>query len=156
MVYMFDRNSGGKRFQIEWLFESNLRSFGYSLGMCWDIADVTFSFKIKSDGRSLIKWTMLSMVSSIYHPLGFPPPFVLEGRRILQSHCNQNLPWDREVNNDARKSWNKSVTKLNHVDELYGRRCIRPDEFWKAADVNVHHCSNLSELGYVIAAISRW
>ena len=28
MAYMFDRNSGGKTFQIEWLFESNLRSFG--------------------------------------------------------------------------------------------------------------------------------
>ena len=29
MAYMFDRNSGGKTSQIEWLFESNLRSFDY-------------------------------------------------------------------------------------------------------------------------------
>ena len=29
MVYMFDRNSAGKTSQIEWLFESNLRSSGY-------------------------------------------------------------------------------------------------------------------------------
>ena len=29
MVYMFDRNSGGKTSQIEWLFELNLRSFSY-------------------------------------------------------------------------------------------------------------------------------
>ena len=40
MVYMFDRNSGGKTSQIEWLFESNLRSFGYFkysavLGIPW-------------------------------------------------------------------------------------------------------------------------
>ena len=27
--YMFDRNPGGKTSQIEWLFESNLMSFGY-------------------------------------------------------------------------------------------------------------------------------
>ena len=29
IAYMFDRNSGGKTFQIDWLFESNLKSFGY-------------------------------------------------------------------------------------------------------------------------------
>ena len=29
MVYMFHRNSRGKTSQIEWIFESNLRSFGY-------------------------------------------------------------------------------------------------------------------------------
>ena len=29
MAYMFDRNSGGKTSQIEWLFELNLRSFSY-------------------------------------------------------------------------------------------------------------------------------
>ena len=30
MAYLFDRNSEGKTSQIEWLFESNLRSFAYS------------------------------------------------------------------------------------------------------------------------------
>ena len=29
MAYIFNRNSGGKTSQIEWLFESDLRSFGY-------------------------------------------------------------------------------------------------------------------------------
>ena len=29
MAYMFDRNSGGKTFQIEWLLKLNLRSFDY-------------------------------------------------------------------------------------------------------------------------------
>ena len=29
MAYMFEWNSGGKTSQIEWLLESNLRSFGY-------------------------------------------------------------------------------------------------------------------------------
>ena len=29
IAHIFDRNSGGKTSQIEWLFESNLRSLGY-------------------------------------------------------------------------------------------------------------------------------
>ena len=74
-----------------------------ALGICCNVADDTFSFKIKLDRTSLTKSTMLSMISSIYDPLGFAAPFVLEGRRILQSLCNQNLPWDMEVNDDVKK-----------------------------------------------------
>lgn len=121
--------------------------------MCWNIADDTFSFKIKFHGRSLTKWTMLSMVSSIYYPLGLPAPFAWKVRRILQSL--QNLLWDMEVNDDVKKVWNKFLANLKHVGELYVRRCIRPDEFWNTSDVSVHHFSNPSEQGYGGAPISR-
>ena len=119
-----------------------------ALGICWNVADDTFSFKIKLDRTSLTKRTMLSMISSIYDPLGFAAPFVLEGRRILQNLCNQNLPWDTEVNDDVKKEWNKFITRLKHVDELYVRRCIRPDDFWKISDISMHHFSDASEQGY--------
>ena len=102
-----------------------------ALGICWNIADDTFSFKIKFDRRFLTKRTMLSMSSSIYDPLGFAAPFVLEGKKIRQSFCNQNLPWHMEVNDDVKKEWNKFITKLKQVDELYVRRYIRPDGFWR-------------------------
>ena len=59
-----------------------------ALGICENVADDTFSFKIKLDRMSLTKMTMLSMISSIYNPLGFAAPFVLEGRRILQPEFN--------------------------------------------------------------------
>ena len=119
-----------------------------ALGICWNVADDTFSFKIKLDRTSLTKRTMLSMISSIYDPLGFAAPFVLEGRRILQNLCNQNLPWDTEINDDVKKEWNKFITRLKHVDELYVRRCIRPDDFWKISDISIHHFSDASEQGY--------
>ena len=74
---------------------------------------------------------MLSMISSPYDLLGFAAPFVLEGRRILQSLCNQNLFWDMKVNDDAKKEWNKFITNLKHVGKLHVRKCIRPGDFWK-------------------------
>ena len=118
-----------------------------ALGICWNIADETSSLEIKLD-RSLTKRAMFSMISSIYDPLGFAAPFVLEGRRILRSLSNQNLPWDIEVNDDVKKEWNKFITRLKHVDELYVRRCIRPDDFWKISDISIHHFSDASEQGY--------
>ena len=118
-----------------------------ALRICWNVADDTFSFKIKLDRTSLTKRTMLSMISSIYDPLGFAAPFVLEGR-ILQGLCNQNLPCDMEVNDDVKNGWNKFITRLKYVDELYVRRCIRPDNFWEISDISVHHFSDASEQGY--------
>ena len=53
-----------------------------------------------------------------------------------------------EVNDDVKKEWNKFITRLKHVDELYVRRCIRPDDFWKISDISIHHFSDASEQGY--------
>ena len=74
-----------------------------ALGICWNLKDATFSFKLKLDTRTLTKIVMLSMISSIYNPLGFAAPFILEGRRILQGLCNQSIKWDNEVSSDVKK-----------------------------------------------------
>ena len=91
---------------------------------------------------------MLSMISSIYDPLGFAAPFILEGRRILQGLCNQDIQWDSEVSSVVKKDWRNWVTKLKHIEGLHVRRCIKPDNFGKVMNVSLHHFSDASELGY--------
>ena len=61
-----------------------------ALGICWNIREDIFSFKLKLETGTLTKRVMLSEISSIYDPLGFAAPFMLEGRRILQGLCNQD------------------------------------------------------------------
>ena len=68
-----------------------------ALGICWNIEKDTFSFKINLDRKPITKRGLLSMISSIYDPLGYAAPFVLEGRRILQRLCNKNVQWDEIV-----------------------------------------------------------
>ena len=86
---------------------------------------------------------MLSMISSIYDPLGFAAPFILEGRRILQGLCNQDIQWDSEVSSVVKKDWRNWV-----IEKLHVRGCIKPDNFGKVVNVSLHHFSNASELGY--------
>ena len=59
-----------------------------ALGICWVTDNDAFTFKIKLDERPLTERVMLSVISSIYNPLRFAAPFVLE-ERILQSLCEQ-------------------------------------------------------------------
>ena len=44
MGYMFDRNSRGKTSHIEWLFESNLRSFSHFKSSLRDLTRVGWAF----------------------------------------------------------------------------------------------------------------
>ena len=60
---------------------------------------------------------MLSMISSIYDPLGFAAPFILEGR-ILQGLCNQDIQWGSEISSVIKKDWRNWVTKLKHIESL--------------------------------------
>jgi len=62
-----------------------------ALGVCWNLKDDVFSFKLNIDKQSITKRVMLSIISSIYDPLGFAGPFILEGRRQLQNLCNQDF-----------------------------------------------------------------
>ena len=78
-----------------------------ALGNQWTIAKDYFSFNIKFNRSNLIKRVMLSIISSIYDPLGLTSPFVLEERRLLQHLCNQNVQWDETVDEELKSQWIK-------------------------------------------------
>ena len=48
-------------------------------------------FDVNFKGKPYTKRGMLSMVSSIYDPLGLVSPFVQEGRKIIQMLCLNQL-----------------------------------------------------------------
>ena len=60
-----------------------------ALEIQWNIPDDSFTFNIQVNRRPLTKRKMLSIISSIYDPLGLASPFFFEGRQLLQSLCNQ-------------------------------------------------------------------
>ena len=119
-----------------------------ALGICWNIEKDTFSFKINLDRKPITKRGLLSMISSIYDPLGYAAPFVLEGRRILQRLCNKNVQWDEIVQQDVQSDWAKWVEQMNQLENLPISRCIQPADFGEIKSVTLHHFSDASENGY--------
>ena len=62
-----------------------------ALWICWDTERDTFKFQIDLKEKPMTPRGMLSTVSSIYDPLGFVAPFILEGKRLLQLLCQDEI-----------------------------------------------------------------
>ena len=123
-----------------------------ALEICWEIGDDAFTFKIMLDERHLTRRVTLSVISSIYDPLGFATPFALEGR-ILRSLYEQNLQWNVKACNDVKWKWKRKrkrkwKRKLKQTEQLRTQRCFKPADFGEVLSISLHHFSDVSKLGY--------
>ena len=98
---------------------------------------------------------MLSMVSSIYDPLGLICPFLLESIRITQMLCHSQLAWDDPVDEGIQEKWVKLKFNLNILKDIKLRKCYKPEGFGQAVRCSLHHFSDASENGYGQVAYVR-
>ena len=119
-----------------------------ALEIKWNIPDDSFTFNIQVNRRPLTKRKMLSIISSIYDPLGLASPFVLEGRQLLQSLCNQLVLWDNVVGPELRKDCKRWEQKLKGVQDIHISRCIKPHMIGKIVETSLHHFLDASEKEY--------
>ena len=68
-----------------------------ALGVRWDVESDTFGFKISANDRPASRRGILSVVSSVYDPLGFAAPFTLPVKALLQDLCCKNFGWDDPI-----------------------------------------------------------
>ena len=61
------------------------------LGVLWNIEDDAFGFKVALKSKPMTRRGVLSVLSSVYDPLGFGTLFLLKGKQILQRLCEQSL-----------------------------------------------------------------
>ena len=68
-----------------------------ALGVCWRIQEDQIGFQVQRMEQPLTKRGILSMLSSVYDPLGLASPFVLRARRIVQRLCDKKVDWDEPI-----------------------------------------------------------
>ena len=68
-----------------------------ALGVRWHVASDTFRFSIVVKDRPPTRRGILSIVSSVYDPLGFVAPFVLQAKTLLRDLCRKNFGWDDQI-----------------------------------------------------------
>ena len=68
-----------------------------ALGFKWDAEKDTLGFTTKLVDKPSKRRELLSMLSSVYNPLGLGAPFMLKGRQIIQQLCQEKLQWDEQI-----------------------------------------------------------
>ncbi|XP_076835210.1 uncharacterized protein LOC143481160 [Brachyhypopomus gauderio] len=126
-----------------------------ALGVDWCIESDSFRFRILVKNMPVTRRGILSVVNSIYDPLGFLSPFILLAKTIVQDLCRMKLSWDDEIPEDIANRWFAWLSDLSRFASFSVKRCIKPKGFGPVASAQLHHFSDASEKGYGVVSYIR-
>lgn len=107
---------------------------------------------------------VLSIVNSVYDPLGFVAPVMLEGRKILQqlvlmgerrAENKTPLAWDDPLPTVMMNRWTRWRDSLVELQHLSVPRCYHPREFGTVTRAELHAFSDASQDAVGVAVYLR-
>ncbi|XP_068207466.1 uncharacterized protein [Palaemon carinicauda] len=130
---------------------------GRALGIAWDVAGDEFCFRVnlaQECDTKLTRRKILSMLASIYDPLGLVNPVTVKGKLLLQEATICKLSWDDPIPKGLACKWSQWYSSLDGLREIEISRCIKPIEFNEAALV-LHHFTEASQVAYGCSSYLR-
>ena len=119
-----------------------------ALGVKWNFQNDEFWFDLNVENcDKIVRRKMLSVISSMYDPLGIVSPVLIVGKIILQDATRLKLTWDEEVPMEMQQSWLSWLQSLGDLRMFRFPRCIKPGRFDDAFH-ELHHFSDASEKAY--------
>ncbi|XP_067023847.1 uncharacterized protein [Acropora muricata] len=136
-------------------FERDTIQAERALGIQWCIE--TFKFIISSKDRPCTRRGILSEVSTIFNPLGFVAPVLLEGKAILQELCHQNVGTGRplKIATVPRLELTTAVVSVR-VSDLLRKQLdldITTEVFWTDSRVVLGYIANDVRRFHIFVAI---
>ena len=119
-----------------------------ALSVQWNVQADTFSFKIASKEKPATRRGILSIVSSIYDPLGFASPCILPDKVILQDLCLKGHGWDDQIPELSKQKWEAWLRELPKLEQFEIPRCFKPPDFSDVQQRELHHFSDAPSQGY--------
>ncbi|XP_059086914.1 uncharacterized protein LOC131883456 [Tigriopus californicus] len=126
-----------------------------ALGVVWNVQDDTFGFQINVKEAKTTQRTMLSMIASIYDPIGAAAPFLIIGRILLQETCAIKIGWDGMVPGAIEQRWKKWLSTLPALSELKIPRALKPPGLGAILSAELHSFGDGSKSGYGSVAYLR-
>ena len=119
-----------------------------ALGLQWCVESDTFTFNICLRTRPFTRRGILSVIGSVFDPLGFVVPFILNAKQILQDLCRINLGWDDEIPPEYHSSWEKWLADVPKLLSFSICRSVLLEAFGPVVSSQLHHFSDASEAAY--------
>ena len=82
------------------------------LGLPWNKREDTLSVIFPGKSSDMTKRGILSALASVYDPLGFVSPTMLEGKLVYREACKQKTAWDAPLPTKVIELWMKFESKL--------------------------------------------
>ena len=126
-----------------------------ALGIKWNVKDDTFEFDTINNLKPATRRGILSMVSTMFDPLGIVSPFLLPAKLLLQELCRQKVGWDEKIQDTLEQQWKCWLDTLDGISKLSIERCFIPAALERPCKAELHHFSDASEQGYGVVSYVR-
>ncbi|KAJ8332985.1 hypothetical protein SKAU_G00418810 [Synaphobranchus kaupii] len=119
-----------------------------AVGIQWDNETDTITYSMKLQDKPMTRRGILSMVNSIYDPLGFLAPVILPAKLLLKDLCKEQHGWDENIGERPADDWKGWTEDVTHLSDFQVNRCLKPSDFGCTATARLHHFSDASEYAY--------
>ena len=124
-----------------------------TLGVQWDLEKDALTFNVHPPEKPFTRRGVLSVVNSIYDPLGLAAPFVLVGKLLLQQliilgkkkQKDKPLGWDDPLPDDLELRWRCWKDELPALEEVSVDRCYHPKNFGRVTRNELHAFADASK-----------
>ena len=133
-----------------------------SLGVLWNLEDDELTFKVSIPEKPFTRRGVLSIVNSIYNPMGLAVPVTLKGKLLLQQlvimgkgRNDHPLGWDDPLPDDLMHQWRRWKDSLPDLENVSLARCLHPKHFGQVIRTEIHAFSDASKDAIGTAAYLR-
>ena len=128
-----------------------------ALGVSWDTEDDTLAITTRPKLKAHTRRGLLSVVCSVYDPLGFVCPFVLRAKILFQDECRlKGKSWDDPLEVHTQEKWMKWLDDIPKLSEFKVDRCLIPDGFGDVHEVQLHHFADASKDAFGCVSYARF
>jgi hypothetical protein len=98
----------------------------------------------------------LSLIASVFDPMGFIAPYLLRPKKALQKMCNLKLGWDDAIPEEHLAIIWKWQETLDKIQTHQIPRWLKTEVMGNIVSTQLHHFSDASEDGYGCISYIRY
>nr|CAH7749249.1 unnamed protein product [Callosobruchus chinensis] len=119
----------------------------HALGLTWypNQDMLSYAFNIEFPNKRITKRVVLSVVASIFDPLGLMSPVIISFKILLQQLWQQNLEWDEPLPQKLLDVWNHLISDIDSINSIQVSRHILVNH---PVHVELHCFSDASQSAY--------